>query len=203
MDADPITTFFIAIFFGGSSGGLISWWMKGVIERSWRDRARELDAKVAAQAKETEQLRQHSLGLQAERLRNFEADRRQACVETYARIVDAMHDVLVFTTFHADLSNEEKNAELMNTLVAAREATRRTALFISPALFDSMSGVCSDLFDVFTGSAPQRGWDEWGREQEKAVDGLREAIRDELGYVQSNSENANGPLALHADLLSV
>jgi len=36
VEADPTTTFFIAIFFGGGSGGLISWYMKGVIDVSSR-----------------------------------------------------------------------------------------------------------------------------------------------------------------------
>ena len=56
------------MLFGGGSGGLVSWWVKASVERAWKDRARELDAKVAEQVKETEQLRAHSLGLEAERL---------------------------------------------------------------------------------------------------------------------------------------
>ncbi len=86
MAADPITTLTIAVLFGGGSGGLVSWWVKASVERAWKDRARELDAKVAEQVKETEQLRAHSLGLEAERRRSFETKRAEACVEVAAAL---------------------------------------------------------------------------------------------------------------------
>lgn len=157
MDADPVTTLTIAVLFGGGSGGLVSWWIKGVIDRSWKDRARELDAKVSAQARETEQLRAHSLGLEAERRRNFEAKRAEVVAEVGTLANSVFHELAeaqVVVHIAADDPNGGRGhlgaaqQAAGRAIMALYEPARAAALFVSRATSKTIMRTCGQFTDV-------------------------------------------------------
>ena len=70
----------------------------------------------------------------------------------------------------------------MELLVRTKSTVLRTALFVSPPLFDSMFLTVSDLFGVFADEGQDAGFDQWFENRQTAVDSLRDAIRQELDY---------------------
>ncbi len=192
MDADPVTTLTIAVLFGGGSGGLVSWWIKGVIDRSWKDRARELDAKVAAQVKETEQLRAHSLGLEAERRRNFEAKRAEAAaglfgafVELRGRLRMAEHAIYTFMDTPIagqHLSQLEKDGTLSFAEVEA--CTRGAALYLSVEGRAAAQRAFEVGLDLRLGNGARL------QDFDTAVEALRDVLRGELMATATSPESS-------------
>lgn len=164
MDADPVTTLTIAVLFGGGSGGLVSWWIKGVIDRSWKDRARELDARVSEQAKKTEQLRAHSLGLEAERRRNFEAKRAEVCAELYSALISYRRQAGrvendEFARYKAGDAVTERQLQTFEDNKGLRDAAMQglermveaAAVYLDPAALEEVEGLVESAFDVYFG----------------------------------------------------
>lgn len=198
MDADPVTTLTLAVLLGGGSGGLVSWWIKGVIDRSWKDRARELDAKLSAQARETEQLRAHSLGLEAERRRNFEARRAELCAALFASANEVMGTMLRTYPNVVSVAEGPEEGQEHPQYAVAREgimkissaleelfvANQTASLFMSETshkragrLWFGLDKVNIEMLTVLAGM-PYDGWDTGPIG--KALESLGESLRQDL-----------------------
>lgn len=180
-------------------------------EKELADHQRGHDTKLAAVRselrgveREAEQLMAHSLGLEAEQRRNFEAKRAEVCDAAFASLVALMEGLLVVVVEGPQLDDAALPREVIQERMRAKEsagklATAATArvqlagLYTTEALAQRMQSLALFAWSAIT-TESETNVKTATNEFRKGLEEVRGLVRVELGYpLVRSSEDDTAP----------